>query len=137
MHLSGDMPHNWASAEFIRLVRHLLVLERGESLELLAGLPKEWIVPGKSLRLERTPTRFGPVTIRAEVGASGTIRFEVERDLVWPRQPDRVHLHVPVTCDSVLLVSGDQEVELPVRPDGSVELPAAGRLSLILRRSNS
>jgi hypothetical protein len=22
----GDMPHNWASAEFIRLVRHLLVL---------------------------------------------------------------------------------------------------------------
>ena len=25
----GDIPHNWASAEFIRLVRHLLVLERG------------------------------------------------------------------------------------------------------------
>ncbi|MGD0091875.1 MAG: hypothetical protein ABSE73_18325, partial [Planctomycetota bacterium] len=30
----GDMPHNWASAEFIRLTRHLLVLERGAELHL-------------------------------------------------------------------------------------------------------
>ncbi|NOX54462.1 MAG: hypothetical protein GXP27_08470, partial [Planctomycetes bacterium] len=33
----GDMPHNWASAEFIRLVRHSLVLERGRELHLLEG----------------------------------------------------------------------------------------------------
>jgi hypothetical protein len=25
----GDMPHNWASAEFIHLVRHSLILECG------------------------------------------------------------------------------------------------------------
>ncbi len=34
------MPHNWASAEFIRLVRHLLILERGDELHLLEGLPR-------------------------------------------------------------------------------------------------
>ncbi|MCB0114182.1 MAG: hypothetical protein KDD84_08825, partial [Caldilineaceae bacterium] len=39
--ICGDMPHNWASAEFIRLVRHLLVMERGDTLSLLPGLPAE------------------------------------------------------------------------------------------------
>jgi GH15 family glucan-1,4-alpha-glucosidase len=28
----GDIPHNWASAEFIRLVRHSLILERWNEL---------------------------------------------------------------------------------------------------------
>ena len=43
--ICGDMPHNWASAEFIRLVRHLLVLERGDELHLLEGLPRGWLRP--------------------------------------------------------------------------------------------
>ena len=33
----GDMPHNWASAEFIRLTHNLLFLERGAELHLLEG----------------------------------------------------------------------------------------------------
>jgi hypothetical protein len=135
MHLGGDMPHNWASAEFIRLVRHLLVFERGETLDLLPGLPNEWIVPGKPLRLERTPTRFGPITIRAAVDASRAIRIEVERDTTWPRQPDHVLLHVPASWNSALLVAGDKEADLHVQADGVVALPDAGRLELILRAS--
>jgi hypothetical protein len=133
MHLSGDMPHNWASAEFIRLVRHLLVFERGETLELLPGLPKQWIVPGKPLRLERTPTRFGPVTIRAAIEPSGTINLVVERDTAWPRQPEVVLVHVPATWSAASLESGGNEIELPVRDGGVVELPNAGRLELMLR----
>ena len=35
----GDMPHNWASAEFIRLTVHLLALDRGDELHLLEGMP--------------------------------------------------------------------------------------------------
>ena len=35
----GDMPHNWASAEFIRLAIHLLALDRGDELHLLRRLP--------------------------------------------------------------------------------------------------
>lgn len=38
----GDMPHNWASAEFIRLAIHLLALDRGNELHLLEGLPAAW-----------------------------------------------------------------------------------------------
>lgn len=65
--LCGDMPHNWASAEFIRLVRHLLVFERDDGLELLPGLPPEWVYDGASLRVERTPhtiRRREPVAAR-------------------------------------------------------------------------
>jgi hypothetical protein len=59
----GDMPHNWASAELVRLVRHLLVFERGDRLELLTGAPAAWLGPGCAIRVERTPTRFGSVTL--------------------------------------------------------------------------
>ena len=50
--VNGDMPHNWASAELIRLVRNLLVFERGGELHLLPALPEGWL----PLRIE-TPTR--------------------------------------------------------------------------------
>ena len=40
------MPHNWASAEFIRLIRHLMILERGKKLCLLEGLPQSWTGAG-------------------------------------------------------------------------------------------
>ena len=65
--ICGDMPHNWASAEFIRLVRHLLVLERGDELHLFEGLPAAWIRPG-------TPTRVRGIADRVRshlAGAAG------------------------------------------------------------------
>ena len=42
----GDMPHNWASAEFVRLAVHLLEIDRGDELHLLEGMPAEWLKPG-------------------------------------------------------------------------------------------
>ncbi|MBI2298477.1 MAG: IS256 family transposase, partial [Armatimonadetes bacterium] len=66
----GDMPHNWASAEFIRLVRHLLVLERGDELHLCEGLPAKWVEPGMTTRLDRVPTSFGRVSAAAAGAAA-------------------------------------------------------------------
>jgi hypothetical protein len=59
--LVGAMPHNWASAEFIRLVIHLLALDRGDQLHLLEGLPPEWLGPGMVTRLNgvRAPVDRG------------------------------------------------------------------------------
>ncbi|MDD3411556.1 MAG: hypothetical protein PHY12_12185, partial [Eubacteriales bacterium] len=60
----GDMPHNWASVEFIRLVRTLLVLEWDGGLALLSGLPEEWLpTADDDLLLEDTPTAFGKLTL--------------------------------------------------------------------------
>ena len=67
----GDMPHNWASAEFIRLIRHLMILERGDELHLLEGLPTTWTRAGAVTRLTEIPTSFGPTSLRVEMGSDG------------------------------------------------------------------
>lgn len=75
----GDMPHNWGSAEFIRLVRNAIVLERRGDLELLAGLPPEWLPrDDQPLEIVETPTRYGAVTVRLRRERGGGDRFTVE-----------------------------------------------------------
>lgn len=67
----GDMPHNWASAEFIRMVRHILILERGSELHLLEGLPSHWTRPGAKIQMTDIPTSFGPVSFSLHVALGG------------------------------------------------------------------
>ena len=67
----GDMPHNWASVEFVRLVRSLFVFERGEGLDLLAGVPAAWWTGGRAFGIEATPTRFGDASVRVEPAGDG------------------------------------------------------------------
>ena len=75
----GDMPHNWASAEFIRLTVHLLALDRGDELHLFEGLPQEWTKPGMTTRLTGIATPFGRLTMALTVGTDGkTARLQVE-----------------------------------------------------------
>jgi hypothetical protein len=69
----GDMPHNWASAEFIRLAVHLLALDRGDELHLLEGLPRDWTRPGMVTGLNAVATPFGPLTMELRVAADGKI----------------------------------------------------------------
>ena len=68
----GDMPHNWASAEYIRLAIHLLALDRGNELHLFEGLPTEWIKPGMTTKLSGIATPFGAVTFELIVDQGGT-----------------------------------------------------------------
>ena len=92
------MPHNWASAEFIRLVRHLLVFERGDDLELLPAVPKHWLATGKSIRVESTPTRFGRVDLHVEAEPDRLVisfRRHPGHAAYPARTPARVLLHLP------------------------------------------
>jgi hypothetical protein len=61
----GDMPHNWASAECVRYLRHMLVLEDGQSMRLLEGVAPN-LGYGKPFSLEQSPTRFGRVMLQFE-----------------------------------------------------------------------
>jgi hypothetical protein len=67
----GDMPHNWASAEFIRLVVHLLALDRGDELHLFEGLPAAWLKPAMVTRLDGVCTPFGPLSLELAASADG------------------------------------------------------------------
>jgi hypothetical protein len=69
----GDMPHNWASAECVRYLRHMLVLEDGARLRLLEGIS----YADKAYSLQQTPTRFGRVDLALEPTGNGsaTVKF--------------------------------------------------------------
>ena len=67
----GDMPHNWASAEFVRLAVHLLAIDRGNELHLFEGLPKAWAGPGMETALKQVATPFGVLTFSLSVDRSG------------------------------------------------------------------
>lgn len=114
--LIGDMPHNWASAEFIRLARHLVVFERGSMLELLAGAPREWRKAGDVIALENTPTRFGPVSLRVETGAGRRFTLDLSLDPAWANKPESIQALLPANN---LMVNG-----APAQ-SGWVQLPAA------------
>jgi hypothetical protein len=75
----GDMPHNWASAEFIRLAVHLIALDRGNQLHLFEGLPTEWTRPGMVTRLNGIATPFGPLTTELTIADDGkSAQFQVD-----------------------------------------------------------
>jgi hypothetical protein len=69
--LHGDMPHNWASVDFIRLIRHSLVLERENELHFFEGLPKEWLKPGMVTKLENVYTSLGIVSMELQIAENG------------------------------------------------------------------
>ncbi len=68
--LWGDMPHNWASAECIRYLRHRLVLEDGDTLRLLEGVQPPDLRDRRPFSLAGSPTRFGRVALSAEPSGS-------------------------------------------------------------------
>jgi len=62
----GDMPHNWASAECVLYLRHMLALEDGQALRLLAGIGESDLAGEAPVTLAHSPTRFGRVGLNLE-----------------------------------------------------------------------
>jgi hypothetical protein len=89
----GDMPHNWASAEFIRLVRHLLILERGSELHVLNALPRAWTRPGARTQLLQVPTSFGLASLTLDVDGSGN-SATIEIDPPDREPPKKIVVHL-------------------------------------------
>jgi hypothetical protein len=89
----GDMPHNWASAEFIRLTAHLIQLDRGDELHLLEGFPREWAGAGMVTRLNGVLTPFGALHLEIRIAADGR-RAELKLDPLSGRTPAKIVLHL-------------------------------------------
>jgi len=89
----GSLPSSPPSAEFVRLVRNLLIFERGDELDLLGGVPPGWLLPGTEIVVDRTPTRFGRVSLRVAVNGAHEVHIDIDAD--WVRPPKRIVLHRP------------------------------------------
>jgi hypothetical protein len=75
----GDMPHNWASAECVRYLRHMLALEDGKSLRLLQGVTPSELSSSAQYTLRNSPTRFGRIDLELEPSAGRGWRLRFER----------------------------------------------------------
>lgn len=62
----GDMPHNWASAELIRYLRHMIILEDGDDLRLLNGLGVPDFAAKEPITITYSPTKWGRVSVTHE-----------------------------------------------------------------------
>lgn len=77
---------------FIVWLRSLLILERGEDLDLLAGAPMEWLVPGKKITVRGAATWFGPVDLETETAADGR-RMVVKLNAPGRNPPKSIRIH--------------------------------------------
>ncbi|HEY1787313.1 MAG TPA: hypothetical protein VGJ73_04125 [Verrucomicrobiae bacterium] len=89
-------PHNWFAADYIALVRNMLVCERsdsfGDSLDLLSVLSPAWSKPGQCLWVTNAPTEYGPINFMATFTAQG---MELHLDEHFRKAPDHLRLHLP------------------------------------------
>jgi hypothetical protein len=76
----GDMPHNWASAECIRYLRHMMILEDEKNLLLLYGLGLQEMEAQKPMALTYSPTRWGRVSVSIEPVDSKTWITKFKRE---------------------------------------------------------
>ena len=76
----GDMPHNWASAECVRYLRHMLALEDRKSLRLLSGITAAELTPSARYTLRNSPTRFGRIDLELEPAGALNWRLRFERN---------------------------------------------------------
>lgn len=110
----GDMPHNWASVEFIRLLRNCLIFERGDVLDILPAVAETWLEPGQPLEIS-TATRFGDVTLQVAIEADRTAQIRLEHQPVKavPLQAYRVFFPVHRQVDAWRLVLNNRVIDLP------------------------
>jgi len=89
----GDViPHLWAAADYIILVRNMLIREQESDLHLLSAIPPSWLEPGKRTVAERAPTQFGQLSMVVSADAEG---LRITLDPPRRNPPARVILHLP------------------------------------------
>jgi hypothetical protein len=93
-------PNSAANSMFLQTLRYLLIQdwqdENGNpnELRLLYGVPGRWLEDGKSIKFERAPTFFGPMSFRTESRLSkGEVLMDIDAP---PRAPARFSMRLPL-----------------------------------------
>lgn len=121
-------PHGWCAAEYVGLLRNMLLREWEGDLHLFSVLSPAWLKPGNTISVRRAPTDFGNVSMTAEVCADGmTLRLRS----AWRTAPRTIVVHIPwfLGGGSATADGRTVAVERPPYGEGTqVTLPPDARL---------
>lgn len=94
-HFFHQSPHKThEEAWFLMETRWMLYMERGDTLELLPGIPRDYMGVGKTIELDRVASYFGPLSFKVESkGAPGRVEARIECSSA--RSPHTVVLRLP------------------------------------------
>jgi hypothetical protein len=81
-------------AWFLMETRWMLYLEHGDTLRLLAGVPRAWLKPGARIAVEKAGSYFGPLSFAVTVSPDGE-KVHATVDCPGDRRPRAVELRVP------------------------------------------
>jgi hypothetical protein len=132
-------PNSASNAMFLTTLRYLLVQDwdldddgRPETLRLLYGAPGRWLRDGAVVEVERAPSAFGALSFRVESRlGEGEVRLDVEAP---PRRPSRWLVRPPLPSGWKATSARVAGAELPLGPDGAINLSAiVGRARVLVR----
>jgi hypothetical protein len=99
--LASDADRGY-SVTRLRLVRDVLIHDRGEQIDILPGFPAEWA--GQSIAVHDAPTRAGKVSF--------AVRWHGDRPALLWEAPENVELHAPALDPSWSAPGGSGETLL-------------------------
>jgi hypothetical protein len=85
-------PHGWFAAEYIVLLRNMLVREEGNELHMLSALSPAWCKPGDSIEVDNAPTYFGQLGLKAMFSTHG---MTVDVNAKFRTEPKDIVIHLP------------------------------------------
>ncbi|MFC7303534.1 hypothetical protein ACFQVC_04795 [Streptomyces monticola] len=125
----GDIPHGWAAAEYLLLLRDILFFEADEDrdphLYLAPGVRPHWVPDGESVAVDEAPTLFGaPFGYRLTHNATDhTVTVEITR------APSQVRFVYPCRFGTVLQAWAGRQ---PLEAIGNdVQVPAGTRQFMV------
>jgi len=76
---TGDVSNAQSSAAYYMFIRDLIALETKDDIILFRGVPKHWLEPGKTTKLQDAHTLFGPLSITLVTSTDGqTLSMSIE-----------------------------------------------------------
>ncbi len=126
-------PHGWCAARFNECLRNMLVREDmgAPVLHLASALAPTWLDAGKSVKVNKAPTDFGPVSYDIQSTADGAT---VKIDAQWRKAPESLQFHIPWFVELTSATADGKEVNAK---DRALDLPAGTKtLDLKWTRKN-
>jgi hypothetical protein len=140
----GDGDHGWSAAEFVNVIRDMLVSERGGLIRLAESAPVNWFRPGLNLEAAGAPTAHGKVSFSLRQGpVAAFLTWNVHRQAHQDPAPMRFSLPlasglapearhpVEAGCYRITLPGDSGTMTFPlarVQPAGPLESPVQQRI---------